>query len=186
MRTGDRLKVVAIKTINRARRAAFGCTWTPCAAQVAALSRKEAVTLKHDCAQEIHFTIALGHLGQGLAAERLKDLGFQYDSALLQAQAIAGTGTSTLQSTSIPFSDGAKQMVMDAKALSLRDGLWWLGTDHLFLALLRKPERLLRQLIEAKGLVFDKFRRQIEDEWQNTAEDSILNPGKHAEKAPEK
>ena len=74
----DQFRIAAIKTVNLGRRLAFGCKWTPRAAQTAALARKEAAALKHDCVQETHFTVALGHLGEGLAAERLKYLGFQY------------------------------------------------------------------------------------------------------------
>src|SRR5438477_1672750 len=104
MSTFDRFRLAAIKSANLARRLAFGCKWTPRAAQAAALARKEAAAMKHDCVHETHFTVALGHLGDGLAAARLKCLGFQYEGAFAQAQAIVGTGTVTMESTSIPFS----------------------------------------------------------------------------------
>jgi len=175
MRPFDRFHLAGIKTLNFGRRIAFGCKWTPRAAQTAALARKEAAALKHDCVQEIHFTVALGHLGEGLAAEHLKYLGFQYERALAQAQAIVGTGTVTLESTSIPFSDGVRRIITVAKRFSLRDGLWYFGTEHLFLALLQEPDKLLRQLVEAKGLVLDAYRTETENIYRETLKKRLLH-----------
>jgi ATP-dependent Clp protease ATP-binding subunit ClpA len=161
--------------VNLGRRLAFGCKWTPRATQTAALARKEAAALKHDCVQEIHFTLALGHLGEGFAAERLKYLGFQYERALAQAQAIVGTGTAAMESSAIPFGDGAKRIIAAAKGFSLRDGLWYFGTDHLFLALLDKPEKLLQQLVEAKGLALDEFRTETENIYRDILTKAFLH-----------
>jgi ATP-dependent Clp protease ATP-binding subunit ClpC len=158
----DRIRLAVIKTVNLVRRVALGCKWTPRAGQAAALARKEAAGLKHDCVHEMHLTLALGHLGEGLAAERLHALGFQYEQALAQAQTLAGAGTASLESTAIPFSDGVKQVVALARRISLRDGLWYIGTDHLLLALLQQPDPLLRQLIEAKGLAVEDYRKETE------------------------
>jgi ATP-dependent Clp protease ATP-binding subunit ClpA len=175
MRAFDGFRLAAIKTVNLGRRLAFGCKWTPRAAQTAALARKEASTLKHDCVQETHFTVALGHMGEGLAAERLKYLGFQYERALAQAQAIVGTGTVTMESTAIPFSDGVRRIITVAQRLSLRDGLWYFGTDHLFLALLQEPEKLLRQLVEAKGLVLHEYRTETENIYRDPLKKRLLH-----------
>ena len=177
MRRFDRFRLAAIKTVNFGRRLAFGCKWTPRAVQAASLARKEAAALNHDCVQEAHFTVALGHLGDGFAAERLKHLGFQYERALSQAQAIVGTGTVTMESTAIPFSDDVRRIISVAQRFSLRDGLWYFGTDHLFLALLQKPEKLLRQLIEAKGLVLDEYRKETEDIYRDTLNKILLHSG---------
>jgi ATP-dependent Clp protease ATP-binding subunit ClpA len=177
MRTFDRFRLAAMRTVNLGRRLAFGCKWTPRAAQAAALARKEAAALKHDCVHEAHLTVALGHLGDGLAAERLKDLGFQYERALAQVGALIGTGTATMESTAIPFSDGVRKVIAAAKRFSLRDGLWYFGTDHLFLALLQKPEELLRQLIEARGLVLDDYRRETEAAYRDILTRTLLRSG---------
>jgi hypothetical protein len=156
------VRIATIKSLNLCRRLLFGCKWTPRAAQVAALARKEAAALNHDSVQEIHFTIALGHLGVGLPAERLKQIDFQYDRAMAQARTILGTGTHTLESTAIPFGPGVKRIIRVAKKLSLRDGLFYMGIEHLFLALLREPEQFLFQLIDAKGFTLENFRAETE------------------------
>ncbi len=125
--------------------------------------------------QEIHFTIALGHMGQGLASERLNYIGFQYECALAKARAIVGTGTETRESTDIPFSDGVNGIIAAAQKYSLRDGLWYFGTDHLFLALMEKPEALIQQLVEAKGLALDEFRAQTQNIYSEALKNSLLH-----------
>jgi ATP-dependent Clp protease ATP-binding subunit ClpA len=157
----ERFRLAAIKTINLGRRLALGCKWTPCAAQTAALARKEAAAMKHASVQDTHFTVALGHLGAGLSAEHLKYLGFQYERALTQAQAIVGAGTVTMESIAIPFSDGVRQIITVAQRLWLRDGLWYFSTDHLFLALLHKPEQLLQQLIGQRALFWMNTEKKL-------------------------
>jgi len=175
--TFDRFRLAAIKTAWLGRRLAFGCKWTPRGVQAAALARKEAAALKHSCVQETHITIALGHLGDGFAAERLKYLGFQYERSLAQAREILGTGSVAMESIAIPYSDRAKRVFSLARRLSLRDGLHYFGTDHLFLALLQTPEELLKQLLEQKGLALTEFRTETEASYREALNHSLLHPG---------
>ena len=177
MHAFDTFRLAAIKTFNIGRRLTFGCKWTPRAGQAAALARKEAAALKHDCVQEIHFTIALGHiglLGGGMTGQWFKDLGFEYERALMQAQAIVGPGTTAIEPMAMPFSEEAKRIAAIARRLSLRDGLWFLGTEHLFFALLKQSERLLRELVEAKGLVLDEYRTETEKFYREALRESLL------------
>ena len=170
----DRIRLAAIKAANACRRQVFGQKWTPRAAQVLALARKNAATMKHECVMATHFTLALGHLGEGWAAECLKELGFEHGRALAQAQAILGTGTVTMESTTIPFTDETKRILALAQRLSVSQGLLHLGTDHIFAALLQRPEPLLTALIESKGLKLEDYRKQFEANFRDQTDKMLL------------
>ncbi len=103
-------------------------------------------------------------MGQGLASERLNYIGFQYDARFSERlRPLSELARRPGNQRTFPFSDGANGFVAAAQKYSLRDGLWYFGTDHLFLALMEKPEALIQQLVEAKGLALDEFRAQTQN-----------------------
>lgn len=172
----DRFRLAAIRTVNLGRRFVFGCQWTPRAIQTMALAQKAAAALGNEHVYDTHFTLALGRLGDGMPADQLKHLGFHYETALAQARSILGPGTARIESVTIPLGEGVERLIAIAKGLSLSHGLACCGTDHLFLALLQVEEKLLRQLIETKGLGWQEFRSETEGFYGRVIQNQLLHP----------
>jgi ATP-dependent Clp protease ATP-binding subunit ClpC len=131
--------------------------FTPRAAQVLALSRREAEYLHHDYVGTEHLLLGLVRLGQGVAVNILKAIGLDLAEARGQVEKLVGKGHGTTPAIKIPFTVSVKKAIAlagkEAKAL----GHSVVGTEHILLGLLRENGAATR-LIRARGAEIDHVR----------------------------
>ncbi|MDA7857887.1 ATP-dependent Clp protease ATP-binding subunit [bacterium] len=125
------------------------------------LAQEEAKRLNHDYLGTEHLTLGLLSLGEGVAAEVLKNLGVDLKKLRREVEKIVGTGDNVLILGEVPFTPRAKKVLELAVQEAQNIGHNYVGTEHLLLGLLREQEGVAARVLENLGVSLDSVREQI-------------------------
>ena len=135
--------------------------FTPRAGQVLALSRREAEFFHHDYVGSEHLLLGLVHLGQGVAVDILKSFGLDLVTTRNEVEKQTGKGHATMPAIKIPFTAPVKNTIAlagkEAKAL----GHDFVGTEHIFLGLLRDNSGVAARVLRERGVDIEKARAEV-------------------------
>src|SRR6476661_6693524 len=138
--------------------------FTPRAQQVLALAIKEADRFNHNYVGTEHLLLGLIKLGEGVAVNVLQNIGLDLKTVRMEVEKHVGSHPETNMVGNIPYTPRVKKVLAlaskEAKALNHS----YVGTEHIFLGLLRegegvaaqtfdqKPRRRLWELLKSQGM----------------------------------
>ena len=151
--------------------------FTPRAQQVLALARKEADRLRHNYIGTEHVllgSITLGVAGRGVATFVLENLGTNLDNIRKEVEMLAPAGLAENPIGNLPYTRRVKKALAyardEAKALQHT----YIGTEHLFLGLLRETDGLAVKALKNLNVDLEKTRAEIL---------KLVSPGDDAQKS---
>ena len=129
--------------------------------QVVVLAQDEARMLNHDHIGTAHLLLGLMREEAGVAARVLHEAGLDVAAVREQVRGVLGEGdVATL--AQIPFSPGAKAALEAGLRESLSVGHNFIGTEHILLGLIRKPEPQLAAVLAGAGADVDELVARVE------------------------
>jgi ATP-dependent Clp protease ATP-binding subunit ClpA len=128
---------------------------------VVVLAQDEARMLNHDHIGTAHMLLGLMREEAGVAARVLHESGLDVVAVRDQVRGVLGEGdVATL--AQIPFSPGAKAALEAGLRESLSIGHKFIGTEHILLGLIRKPEPQLAAVLAGAGADVDELVARVE------------------------
>jgi ATP-dependent Clp protease ATP-binding subunit ClpA len=124
--------------------------FTERARQVVVLAQDEARALRHDHTSTEHLLLGLMREEPGVAARVLHEAGLHVDAVRDEVRAVAG-GADVPPPGPIPFSPGANAALEAGLHESLDVGHNFIGTEHILLGILRRPEPQVAQALTRAG-----------------------------------
>ena len=136
-------------------------SFTPRAAQVLALARREAIRLRHDHVGTEHLLLGLLKLGQGVAAKALLDRELDLATARIEVENQVGRGPEFKILDKIPHNSQVKRVLAfagnEAKAFNHNS----VGTEHILLGLLRESAGGAFCVFTARGLDIENTYSEV-------------------------
>ncbi|KAB2951444.1 ATP-dependent Clp protease ATP-binding subunit [Heliorestis acidaminivorans] len=133
--------------------------FTEKAQKVLTLAREETKTLKHPAMGTEHLLLGLIREGEGVAAKALLSLNINLEQVREQVIRLVGQGETV--PTELGFTPRAKKALELANDESRRQGLTYVGTEHILLGLIREGEGVAARVLMDLGLNLDKVRNQV-------------------------
>jgi ATP-dependent Clp protease ATP-binding subunit ClpC len=134
--------------------------FTERAQKVLFLARDEARRLGHPAVGTEHLLLGLLREGEGIAARSLKALGVDVDKVRQEVEKIVSPGKPGL-GEEIGLTPRAKKVLELAQEEGRRQGVSYVGTEHILLGLIREGEGVAARVLVNQGLTLDKVRRQV-------------------------
>ncbi|MHB1419434.1 MAG: ATP-dependent Clp protease ATP-binding subunit [Bacillota bacterium] len=134
--------------------------FTERAQKVISLAREEAQRLNHPAVGTEHLLLGLIGEGSGIAAKALENLGVGLDQVEEETIKVIGSGEEE-QGPVSGFTPRAKKVLELANEEARRQGIGYVGTEHLLLGLLREGEGAAAQILENLGIGLDNVRQQV-------------------------
>jgi prophage maintenance system killer protein len=146
-------------TMRRQPRGMFQ-RFTDRARRVMVLAEEEARLLGHNFVGTEHILLGLLHEGEGVAARALESLGVNREAVRQQVEQLIGQGQQA-PGGHILFAPRAKKVL----ELSLREAMAlghnYVGTEHIFLAMLREGEGVAAQALTGLGIGHAQARERV-------------------------
>ncbi|MHB1128242.1 MAG: ATP-dependent Clp protease ATP-binding subunit, partial [Bacillota bacterium] len=130
------------------------------AQKVVSLARDEAQLLKHPAVGTEHLLLGLIGEGSGIAAKALESLGVGLDKVREETIKAIDPGEGN-QGIVTGFTPRAKKVLELANEEARRQGVGYVGTEHILLGLLREGEGVAAQILENVGISLDNIRQQV-------------------------
>ncbi len=124
------------------------------------LAQLEAQQLKHSAVGTEHLLLGLLREGEGVAARALKNLGLDLNKTRDEIIKVIGEGDE-IPSKEITFTPRAKRVLELANEEARRQGVNYVGTEHLLLGLLSEGEGVGGRVLQKMGISSDKVRQQV-------------------------
>lgn len=134
--------------------------FTERAQKVLFLARDEARRLGHPAVGTEHLLLGLLREGEGIAARSLLALGVNLDKVRGEIEKIVPPGKPGF-GEEIGLTPRAKKVLELAQEEGRRQGVSYVGTEHILLGLIREGEGVAAQVLINQGLTLDKVRRQV-------------------------
>ncbi len=134
--------------------------FTERAQKVLFLARDEARRLGHPAVGTEHLLLGLLREGEGIAARSLMALGVNLDKVRAEAEKIVAPGKLNI-GEEIGLTPRAKKVLELAQEEGRRQGVSYVGTEHILLGLIREGEGVAARVLLNEGLTLDKVRRQV-------------------------
>lgn len=134
--------------------------FTEKAQKVLMLAKEEAKGLKHPAVGTEHLLLGLIREGEGIAAKALQGVGIDLDSVRTQVQSVVGVGTAQ-QITEVGFTPRAKKVLELANDEGRKQGVNYVGTEHILLGLIREGEGVAARVLANMNVSSDKVLRQV-------------------------
>jgi len=132
------------------------------AQEVMRLAKAEAQRLNHDKVSTEHILLGLVRQGEGVAAELLKNLGFDLKKIRSAVEKIVQPGApSTTPPADPDFTPRAKRVIQAAWEEARSLGTNYIGTEHLLLGLIREDEGIAAMVLLDLGLKLEDVREEI-------------------------
>jgi ATP-dependent Clp protease ATP-binding subunit ClpC len=135
--------------------------FTPRAQQALALARKEADRFNHNFVGTEHLLLGLIRLGQGVAVNVLHKMGLDLQTVRSEVEKTIGAGADQQMIGNIPYTPRVKKVLafaaQEAKALHHT----YVGTEHIFLGLLREGDGVAGRVLQQLGVELDRTRQEI-------------------------
>ncbi|MDD2421922.1 MAG: Clp protease N-terminal domain-containing protein, partial [Heliobacteriaceae bacterium] len=133
--------------------------FTERAQKVLILGKEEAVRLKHPAVGTEHLLLGLIREGEGIAAKAL--LSLQIDLAQVRQEVINLLGEGETVPAEIGLTPRAKRVLELANDEGRRQGVNYVGTEHILLGLIREGEGVAARVLADLGLSLEKVRHQV-------------------------
>lgn len=133
--------------------------FTDRARRVVTLAQEEARSLKQTHIGSDHILLGLLHEGEGVAVKVLESNGITVSAARQQAVALRSRQhLPTGDVRHVPFTPNAKAVLDDSLRQALLLGHNYVGTEHILLAILRKPETMAGRVLLGLGADLAQLR----------------------------
>ncbi|MDD2555785.1 MAG: ATP-dependent Clp protease ATP-binding subunit [Syntrophaceticus sp.] len=134
--------------------------FTERAQKVLFLARDEARRLGHSAVGTEHLLLGLLREGEGIAARSLQALGVNLDKVRQEVEKIVSPGKS-ISGEEIGLTPRAKKVLELAQEEGRRQGVSYVGTEHILLGLISEGEGVAAQALTNQGITSEKVRRQV-------------------------
>jgi ATP-dependent Clp protease ATP-binding subunit ClpC len=134
--------------------------FTERAQKVLNLSAEEAISLGHQAVGTEHLLLGLIREGEGIAAKALINLGIDLEKVRQEIIKMIGKGE-PVQKAQIGLTPRAKTVLELANDEARRQGVGYIGTEHLLLGLIREGEGVAAKLLAAMNISTDVVRQQV-------------------------
>jgi len=134
--------------------------FTEKAQKVLMLAKEEAKNLRHPAVGTEHLLLGLIREGEGIAAKSLHGLGVDLNSVRAQIESIVGHGAG-LQVNEVGFTPRAKKVLELANEEGRKQGVNYVGTEHILLGLIREGEGVAARVLANMNVSADKILRQV-------------------------
>jgi ATP-dependent Clp protease ATP-binding subunit ClpC len=134
--------------------------FTERAQRVFMLAQEEARRLRHPAVGTEHLLLGLLREGEGIAAKALQSLGMDLNKVREEVERIVAPGDSRV-GDEVGLTPRAKKVLELAHEEGRRQGVSYVGTEHLLLGLIREGEGVAARVLISQGLTMDSVRRQV-------------------------
>ena len=134
--------------------------FTERAQRVFMLAQEEARRLRHPAVGTEHLLLGLLREGEGIAARALQSLGLDLNKVRDEVERIVAPGDSRV-GDEVGLTPRAKKVLELAHEEGRRQGVSYVGTEHLLLGLIREGEGVAARVLINHGLTMDSVRRQV-------------------------
>ncbi len=134
---------------------------TPRAEQVLALARKEAKRLQHNFVGTEHLLLGLTLLGEGVGFEVLRKFGLDFETVRLEVEKQVGNRPDEKCSGPIPYTPRVEKVLAIAAKEARAINTYYVGTEHILMALLREGEGVAAQVLKSLGVDHELTRQEI-------------------------
>ncbi|HEX3015246.1 MAG TPA: ATP-dependent Clp protease ATP-binding subunit [Desulfobacteria bacterium] len=134
--------------------------FTEKAQKVLVLAKDEAKELGHPAVGTEHLLMGLLREGEGIAAKALQGLNVDLEEVHAQVESIVGRGTGTYAGE-IGFTPRAKKVLELAIEEGRRQGVNYVGTEHILLGLIREGEGVAARVLVNMGVSAEKVLQQV-------------------------
>lgn len=134
--------------------------FTEKAQKVLILAQQEARNLKHPAVGTEHILLGLLAEGEGIAARVLQNLGINLEQVRSEVEKLIGQGESGTVAE-MGLTPRVKRVLELALEESHRQGVTYVGTEHLLLGLIREGEGVAARVLIGLGVDPEQVRRQV-------------------------
>jgi len=134
--------------------------FTERAQKVLFLARDEARRLGHPAVGTEHLLLGLLREGDGIAARALQALGVNLDKVRKEVEKIVVPGD-LKSGEEIGLTPRAKKVLELAQEEGRKQGVSYVGTEHILLGLIREGEGVAARVLASQGLTLEKLRREV-------------------------
>ena len=131
------------------------------AQKVIRLAQEEALALNHQAVGTEHLLLGLIKEGQGVAARSLQNLQINIEQVREQVIQVIGKGE-TKPEGQPGLTPRAKKVLELALDESRRQGVNYIGTEHILLGLIREGEGIAARVLANMGVTATDIRKQVE------------------------
>ncbi|NMA64161.1 MAG: ATP-dependent Clp protease ATP-binding subunit [Syntrophomonadaceae bacterium] len=126
-------------------------------------AQEEARAMGHPAVGTEHILLGLIREGEGIGARAMLELGVDLQRLRDEVQRVLGTGMvrSEGQAGDLPITPRAKRVLNLAFDEARLQGVNYVGTEHLLLALLREEQGVAAQILTAMGVRLEDVREQV-------------------------
>ena len=135
--------------------------FTPRAQQALALARKEADRFNHNFVGTEHLLLGLIRLGQGVAVNVLRNMGLDLQTVRSEVEKMIGAGPDQQMAGNIPYTPRVKKVLALAAKEARALHHTYVGTEHIFLGLLREGDGVAGRVLQQLGVELDRTRQEI-------------------------
>lgn len=155
-----RIEELLLQRTERAERA-NAYNFTDRVRDVLAASKNEALRLRHEYVGTEHILLALISEGEGVAAAALRNLGIDAEGIRQTIYGIVKEGRSTAAGPDLPYTSRAKK-ILELSMAEARDlHHEYVGTEHLFLGLIREEKGIAAQVLLDAGVNLEAARGEV-------------------------
>ncbi|MCK4401423.1 ATP-dependent Clp protease ATP-binding subunit [bacterium] len=135
--------------------------FTERAKRVVMMAKEEATRMNHPQVGTEHILLGLLRVGSGVALAVIEKMGIDPRKIMNEIEKKARTGSPALVLGEMPISPQAKRVLELSLEESAALGHNYVGTEHIFLGLIREKEGIAAQVLEQIGLNLEKVRDEI-------------------------
>ena len=135
--------------------------FTERAKRVVIMAKEEATRMNHPQVGTEHILLGLLRVGSGVALAVIEKLGIDSKKIRVEIEKKTQTGSPTLILGEMPLTPQAKRVLEIALEEAAALGHNYVGTEHIFLGLIREKEGIAAQVLEQMGLNLEKVRAEI-------------------------
>ncbi len=137
----------------------FGGRFTERAQKVLILANEQAQDLNHNYIGTEHILLGLLKENDGVAAQALHNLGAQYDDVRERIESLVGVGA--MPTDVVGYTPRAKRILELSFVEARRLGHNYVGTEHIFLGLLREGEGVAARVLMEMGIDLNRAREEV-------------------------
>lgn len=126
-------------------------------------AQEEARELRHPAVGTEHILLGLLREGEGVGARALLNLGIDLDKVRNEVRNVIGQNTELIEGAAgdLPITPRAKKVFNLAFDEARLQGVNYVGTEHILLALVREEEGIAGQVLISMGVKLEDIREQV-------------------------
>src|SRR6478672_817837 len=137
-----------------------GFNFTDRVRKVLALSREEAIWLRHEYVGTEHMLLGIVREGEGVAATVLQNLDVELDEIHQKIMDTVKAGRAQITGPDLPYTSRAKKVLELAMSEARELNHSYVGTEHLLIGLLREEKGIAAQVLIDAGVTLDAARAE--------------------------